>query len=511
MDGFKQDTGTKGNSSMGVFAADVSDYYLTNGFARRSSYGFWTNKYIGFPSGFDTVTSTPEATGLKLDGANKVVALKINAGATIIDCNLGIITLILKKVGTPGGTESQDRMTVGVFDNTGTRISDEGDYQDLLKGLVANSEGEYKFYVKGLRRRVVVGDYIGIKSPSTGTWDATNYIEIGTTTTAITNTVASVNSSGSWTDQTGRYLRCRLEGANGRVRYNNLNARDMSVQPIALNTSWDGEQANCEVEDSSNNGLDNGIGMPGGSNHIRSCHVNRCGYTAGRALQNDSTQFGNFEDNVIENSYDVNFLAATDSKMLRNKIIAGPLSVYLLQLIATGSNPCKRCEIAGNILDGKNLTTISGGIYLSGTLNPDQIDIHDNEFYNFDAAIPKVVVGSNTSGIIRIRHNKGFNPVGLIASPFDSANNHIGWIPSGVAFSNAGVTVNTDYKVNYCDIFLTVTITSGTCNVTVKDKNGNSQVFTVSATAPLFRLPVDIEEKVSFSTKTNVTVLVHGR
>jgi len=84
----------------------------------------------------------------------------------------------------------------------------------------------------------------------------------------------------------------------------------------------------------------------------------------------------------------------------------------------------------------------------------------------------------------------GFNPIGVMANPFDTTNDELE--PGGDA---ATPTASTDYVVNYADVMLSTSDSGNTdCSIQMKDSSGNSLGAALAGaginTALIYFLPV---------------------
>jgi len=117
--------------------------------------------------------------------------------------------------------------------------------------------------------------------------------------------------------------------------------------------------------------------------------------------------------------------------------------------------------LSGNMLVGAQATGYAINVTAAGITN---LNIHDNDLIGtFHAG--KINLTSIASGSIAIRHNWGYNPFGIIASPFDNVNNLIGITGNSGTLTSAKTYTCTGTPLD-------VAWTGGT--VTAQTKNGTA-------------------------------------
>lgn len=163
-----------------------------------------------------------------------------------------------------------------------------------------------------------------------------------------------------------------------------------------------------------------------------------------------------------------------------NLIIKGNLFENTTGRNITLKTGASHIDIAHNLFRSTNGDS---AIMAYGTPTLDEISIHDNDFSNCTSTIATAIL--NNVPHLEIRFNDGYNPVGIVANPFDLVTNRIE-ISGAAATPNA----NQDYTINHGDIVISSTDSGNAdCAIMVKDPAGNNALQAALSTITYMRVP----------------------
>jgi len=157
---------------------------------------------------------------------------------------------------------------------------------------------------------------------------------------------------------------------------------------------------------------------------------------------------------------------------------------------------CDRMTVINNII-----YTSFGNQYRYGIVEESGTDYNliKNNRIETCATANMVVLGSNTIA----KNNLGYNPIGLIATPFETATGIV-----GILGDEAAPTANTDYVVSVTDLVITCSGGTGV-SITIKDASGNTIASALTSLTCVF-LPIGYKINFGNFTVAPTTMYVSG-
>jgi len=175
--------------------------------------------------------------------------------------------------------------------------------------------------------------------------------------------------------------------------------------------------------------------------------------------------------------------------------------VYGIRCDESGAGTVYYITIEGNIINGNNVAG-SYGIVLKGT---EKVLVKNNQIYNtvnadvrlqlsnvdvrIENNIFSTYIETDIITNVIVMNNTDYNPIGVIANPFDTPNQVIE--RSGAA---ATPTANVTYTVRTADIKISSTDSGNTdCAIMLKDGSGNNILQAVLSTIEEMYIPVGFQ------------------
>ncbi|GAH32680.1 unnamed protein product, partial [marine sediment metagenome] len=146
----------------------------------------------------------------------------------------------------------------------------------------------------------------------------------------------------------------------------------------------------------------------------------------------------------------------------------------------------------------RNRIRLGGNFSVITSANTHSIQVESNDTFQ-----PLSIAGYPNY----IRGNRGYNPIGVIANPFDVVNDVVG-LPAG---GTASPVASTDYIVIGVDVIISSTDSgNNNCAIVIKDPTGNTINPAVLSTLDAYFIPIGFQVNWGAFTGAAPTCVVSG-
>lgn len=244
------------------------------------------------------------------------------------------------------------------------------------------------------------------------------------------------------------------------------------------------------IVESDGNGDDNGIYSHGDS--TTPDNVNRCKFSNNiiiKYLVGMELGGGDWfvvDGNIVFEADNAGISLGCKYSTIDNNIIINPSQAT--------ANTWSAIRLWGSVSYPANHNVVSNNICYddSGSM---KYGIEEINVPDYNLISTNKIIGAQTGGVLvngietKILHNDGYNPIGIIANPFDTPNTDIE-LNGAVAVPTANVT----YTIRHADIKISSTDSANTdCAIMLKDQSGNNILQSTLSTIEVMYIPVGFQ------------------